>query len=126
MTENSREEFTLDPEQEQILGNLAALILANERRASVLNLTKYAKIEASYALLRALTCDMEGVRLTYALHEPFKSAGFISLEGESLEFYRLPLFSRAAGLADNIEIYPLIGDRICMTFTFLSLTTPIE
>ena len=126
MTENSRENFTLDPEQEQILDNLTALILANEQRTSVLNLAKLAKIEAAYALLRALTRDMEGVRLTYALHEPFKSTGFISLEGESLEFYRLPLFSRAAALADNIEIYPLIGDRVRMTFTFLGLTTPIE
>ncbi len=126
MTENSRENFTLDPEQEQILDNLTALILANEQRTSVLNLAKLAKIEAAYALLRALTRDMEGVRLTYALHEPFKSTGFISLEGESLEFYHLPLFSRAAGLANNIEIYPLIGDRVRMTFTFLGLTVPIE
>lgn len=91
------------------MDNLTALIIANERRTSVLNLAKLAKIEAAYAL-----------------HEPFKSTGFISLEGESLEFYRLPLFSRAAGLSDNIEIYPLIGDRVRMTFTFLGLTVPIE
>ena len=59
-------------------------------------------------------------------HEPFKSMGYISLEGESLEIPDPVPFARAAALADNLEVYPLASGRVRLTLTFLGLTTPIE
>lgn len=126
MTENSKEDFRFDAQQEQILDALSALMLADERRTAVLNFAEYAKIEAAHAILRTLTHDMEDVTLICRLHEPFPSTGFISLEGESLEFYNSPLLSRAIGLANNIDIYPLTNGRVRMDLAFNELTKPIE
>lgn len=126
MTENSKEDFRFDAEQEQFLDALAALILADERRTAVLNFAKYVKIEAAHAILQALTRDMEDVKLTYELHQPFRSMGYISLEGESPEFDNPLLFARAVGLADNIEFYPLVNGRVRIDLAFNGLTKPIE
>lgn len=126
MTENPKEDFRFDAEQEQVLDAVTALIMADELRPSVLNVARYSQMAFAYAVLQKLASDAGDITLTRKLHQPFKSVGSISLEGESLEFCNSPLFSRAAGLASNIEIYPLVNDRVRMTFTFHGLTTPIE
>lgn len=125
MTENSKEDFRVDAEQEQILDAVSALLLAVERQPAVLNVSRYRQMAFAHAVLQKLARDAGDMTLTYKLHQPFKFMGSVSLEGESLEFCNSPLFSRAAGLADNIEIYPLVNGRVRMTFTFHGLTTPI-
>lgn len=126
MTENFEDDFYVDPELERFLDALSALILADERRTSVLNIARFQEMQAAWEILRALARDMEGVKLTCAAHEPFKSMGYISLEGESLEIPDPVPFARAAALADNLEVYPLASGRVRLTLTFLGLTTPIE
>ena len=125
MTNNFNEKFRDNERQDQVLDAVSALLLAVERQPAVLNFARYRQMAFAHAILQKLARDAGDMTLTYKLHQPFKFMGSVSLEGESLEFCNSPLFSRAAGLADNIEIYPLVNGRVRMTFTFHGLTTPI-
>ena len=92
MTENPKEDFRFDAEQEQVLDAVTALIMADELRPSVLNVARYSQMAFAYAVLQKLASDAGDITLTRKLHQPFKSVGSISLEGESLEFCNSPLF----------------------------------
>ena len=120
MTNNFNAKFRDNERQAQVLDAVSALLLAAERQPAVLNVSRYRQMAFAHAILQKLARDAGDMTLTYKLHQPFKFMGSVSLE-----FCNSPLFSRAAGLADNIEVYPLVIGRVRMTFTFHGLTTPI-
>ena len=68
----------------------------------------------------------QNVTVSYKLHEPFKSMGSVSVEGEQLVFDKPEWFARVAEFASNTEVYPLAKQAIRMTFTFHGLTKTIE
>lgn len=101
-------------------------IIRDESRTAILNDNKFMQMKFAYAVLEYLTKGQPGVKLSYELNSPFKSMGYISLEGKELSFTQSEWFSRAAEFASNMEVYPLLKGRVRLTLTFHGLTVPIE
>ena len=110
---------------DEIIGNIAPAIEADENKLSVLNDDKLRQLEFTYLVMRYLTRGTDA-SVSYKLYEPFKTMGSVSVEGKSLEFDNPKWFSRAAEFASNTEIYPLANDKVRLTFTFHGLTKLVQ
>lgn len=121
-------EFHSDEEVWAMLDNVVVTvgeaIIADESKPAVINPIKIQQMQFAYGVLKYLTRDSD-VKLTYALHEPFKSMGSISVEGKNLVFTNSEWFSRAAEFASNTEIYPLTNGKVRLTLTFHGLVKTI-
>lgn len=122
-------EFHSDEEVWEMLDNVVAAVceavMVDESKSAVLNPIKIQQMQFAYGVLKYLTKDI-GAKLTYALNEPFKSMGSISIEGKNLTFTNAEWFARAAEFASNTEVYPLTNGNVKMTLTFHGLVRPIE
>lgn len=122
-------EFHSDEEVWEMLDNVVAAVgeavLEEESDPAFLNPIKIQQMKFTYRALKYLTKGT-GAKLTYALNEPFKSMGSISIEGKNLTFTNAEWFARAAEFASNTEVYPLTNGNVKMTLTFHGLVRPIE
>lgn len=100
-------------------------VAADEEKTTVLNPMKLQQMQFAHAALKYITRDSD-VEVSYKLNTPFKTMGSISVEGETLAFDKPEWFARVAGFANNMEVYPLVKNRVRLTFTFHGLTKPIE
>ena len=98
-------------------------ILKEEGETALLNFRRMEEMRFCYSVLAFLTSGTDA-SLSYKLHQPFQSMGSISAEGERLEFLSPKWVSRIMEFADNMEVYPITGKRIRLTFTFHGLTKP--
>lgn len=110
---------------DSVIAAVGEAIITDEAKPALINPIKIQQMQFSYGVLKYLTKNT-GVKLTYALHEPFKSMGSISVEGKNLAFTNTEWFSRAAEFASNTEIYPLTNGKVRMTLTFHGLVKPVE
>lgn len=122
-------EFNSDEEVWEMLDNVVVTVgeavMVDESRPAVLNPIKIQQMQFAYGVLKYLTKGT-GAKLAYALNEPFKSMGSISVEGKNLTFTNAEWFARAAEFASNTEVYPLTNGNVKMTLTFHGLVRPIE
>lgn len=122
-------EFNSDEEVWEMLDNVVVTVgeavMVDESKPAVLNPIKIQQMQFAYGVLKYLTKGT-GAKLTYALNEPFKSMGSISVEGKNLTFTNAEWFARAAEFASNTEVYPLTNGNVKMTLTFHGLVLPIE
>ncbi len=63
----------------------------------------------------------KGVKITYGINEPYVGSGFIRIEGTKIEITNTKVFSKAAKLASNFEVYPLVNGKLRMAFAFSGL-----
>ena len=117
-------EFNSDEEVWEMLDNVVVTVgeavMVDESKPAVLNPIKIQQMQFAYGVLKYLTKGT-GAKLTYALNEPFKSMGSISVEGKNLTFTNAEWFARAAEFASNTEVYPLTNGKVRMTLTFHSI-----
>lgn len=130
MDKNSFEiEFHSDEEVWEMLDNVVVTvgeaIAVDEEKPAVLNPIKIQQMQFAYGVIKYLTQNTDA-NLSYALNEPFKSMGSISIEGKTLTFTNSEWFARACEFASNTEIYPLANGKVRMTLTFHGLVRPIE
>ena len=122
-------EFNSDEEVWEMLDNVVVTVgeavMVDESKPAVLNPIKIQQMQFAYGVLKYLTKGT-GAKLTYALNEPFKSMGSISIEGKNLTFTNSEWFARACEFASNTEVYPLTNGNVKMTLTFHGLVRPIE
>ena len=122
-------EFNSDEEVWEMLDNVVVTVgeavMVDESKPAVLNPIKIQQMQFAYGVLKYLTKGT-GAKLTYALNEPFKSMGSISVEGKNLTFTNAEWFARAAEFASTTEVYPLTNGNVKMTLTFHGLVRPIE
>lgn len=122
-------EFNSDEEVWEMLDNVVVTVgeavMVDESKPAVLNPIKIQQMQFAYGVLKYLTKGT-GAKLTYALNEPFKSMGSISVEGKNLTFTNAEWFARAAEFASNTEIYPLTNGKVRLTLTFHGLVRPVE
>lgn len=122
-------EFNSDEEVWEMLDNVVVTVgeavMVDESKPAVLNPIKIQQMQFAYGVLKYLTKGT-GAKLTYALNEPFKSMGSISVEGKNLTFTNAEWFARAAEFASNTEVYPLTNGNVKITLTFHGLVRPIE
>lgn len=122
-------DFKSDVEIEEMLdaivGAIAESIEQEESKPALLNPMKLQQMQFAHGVLKYLTRNT-GAKVTYALNQPFKSMGSISVEAKNLSFTNSEWFARTAEFASNTEVYPLANGKVRITFTFHGLATPIK
>lgn len=122
-------EFHSDEEVWAMLDNVVVTvgeaIAVDESKPAVLNPIKIQQMQFSYGVIKYLTQNTDA-KMSYALNEPFKSMGSISVEGKNLAFTNSEWFARACEFASNTEVYPLTNGKVKLTLTFHGLVRPVE
>lgn len=122
-------EFLNDEDVEEMMNNIISTvgesIVNDERRTSIINPIKLQQIRFAYKTLQYMMKGSE-VKVSYKLHEPFNSVGYVSLVGRMINIKRPEWFIKVAEYASNFEVYPKTDGTIQANFTFLGLTKPIE
>ena len=122
-------EFHSDEEVWAMLDNVVVTvgeaIAVDESKPAVLNPIKIQQMQFSYGVIKYLTQNTDA-KMSYALNEPFKSMGSISVEGKNLAFTNSDWFARACEFASNTEVYPLTNGKVKLTLTFHGLVRPVE
>ena len=118
------------PESEEInealLDQICEMINEEEQKTAILNLQRMQQMRLAHAMIQKAIRSKDGVRIAMKQNEPYKSTGYIELEGKVLEFDKPEVFAFAMSLADNTEIYPLVKNKVHMNLTFHNLTKSIE
>lgn len=122
-------EFVSDSEVEEMLESLTDLIgeqAENEdNRTSIINPKKVQAVLYTYKVLKYLTKGTNA-KVTYALNEPYKSMGSVSIVGKELTFSNPKWFMVAVKLASNFNVYPKTNGTVQMDFTFHGLTISLD
>lgn len=109
-------------EGEELLDQISAAVNADERRVMIMNFPRMKQMQLAYAILKKIFDGNKSVTVGYALNKPYKSMGYIKLEGDDLSFDDPALFVQVASLADNVEAYPIHKTKVRMNLTFHNLT----
>ena len=112
-------------ELDALIDSIGEWILQDEIQPGVLNPIRLQQMQFSSGLLQKMAAR-EDIQIKCEFGEPFRSMGYISLEGTSLEFTDCRWFSRAISFASNVDIYPLTNGNIKMVLTFHGLVKPIS
>lgn len=119
-------EFMTEEEVEEaidaIVHAVGEQIEQEERKTAIINPTKLKQIAFTYKALRYMT----KAKVTYKLHEPYRSMGSVSVVGKNISFSHPEWFRGIAEMASNVEIYPKTDGTVQMTFTFHGLVNTIE
>lgn len=122
-------EFMSDSEVEEMLESLTDLIgeqAENEdNKTSIINPKKVQAVLYTYRVLKYLTKGTNA-KVTYALNEPYKSMGSVSIVGKELTFSNPKWFMVAVKLASNFNVYPKTNGTVQMDFTFHGLTISLD
>lgn len=122
-------EFMSDGEIEEMLDNLITTIgdeaAADNSKTAIINPIRVKQILYTYKVMKYLT---KGTKATvkYALHQPFRSVGYVSVTGTNLVFKNAEWFVKAVELASNFEVFPKTNGTIEMNFTFHGITRTLE
>lgn len=123
------EEFKTEEDIEQafddMIRDIAEEVRSDETEPAIINPIKVYQIKFVHEVMKYLTMGT-GAKVTYDLHKPFKSMGSVSVEGKTLSIRNSTWFNRAAQLANNMEIYPLVNGKFRLTFTFHGLTNSLR
>lgn len=123
------EEFENDADVENALDNLVTLVAhtaqVEDNRIQIVNPIKMQHLLYTLKILKYLTKG-SGAKVTYELHEPFKSMGSVTICGKDITFPKPEWFMKAVELAANFEVYPKTDGTVEMNFTFHGLTMPVE
>lgn len=122
-------EFTDDDEVEKSLDNiviaLSDAVSEDESRTAIANPYVLQKMGNTYKLLKYALKDSK-VKVTYALHQPYHSMGYISVIGNDITFKNPKWFVKAVEMSSNVEVYARTNGNVEINFTFHGLTKPIE
>lgn len=122
-------EFGSDEEIGDMLDGIVAAIggqvLEDESKPAIINPIKIKQMQFAYGVMQYLTKGTNA-RVSYSMHEPFKSMGSVSIEAKVISFANAEWFARAAEFASNTEVYPLANGKVRMTLTFHGLVRPIS
>lgn len=123
------EEFSADGEAESAMDSLVIAlgeaVAEDESRMSIINPMKLRQISLAYKVLKYIMRGTDA-KVTYQLHQPFHSTGFVSVVGKEIRFQHPTWMVKLAELASNVEVYPLTGGNVRLNYTFHGLTRPIE
>ena len=100
-----------------LIDSIGEWILQDELKPGVLNTLRVQQMQFSHSVMKKLASGSE-MRVTYTMHEPFKSMGCITVEGDHLGFTDCKWLGRAIEFASNVDVYPLSkgGVRLVLTF----------
>lgn len=122
-------EFMSDEEVDEMLDNIiisvAEQAAAEDNRTSIINPYQINRVVYTYRILKYLTRGTKA-KVTYTLHEPYKSMGVVSIVGSDLMFRNTEWFIKAIEFASNFNVYPKTDGTVQIDFTFHGLTKAID
>ncbi len=122
-------EFMSDAEVEEMLDNLVTTVgdeaAADDSKTAIINPYRIQQLLYTYKVLKYLTKGTKA-KVSYTLHEPYKSMGYVSIVGSNLQFGNTGWFLKAVELASNFEVFPKTDGTVEMNFTFHGLTRTLE
>lgn len=122
--------FMTDDEAKQMLDSIVKrvgeLCAAEDNKTAIVNPDKIQQVLYVYEVLKFLTKSNRSVKVTYEIHEPYKSMGSVSVSGEHIKFKNPNGFLKAVELSSNFEVYPKTDGTVRMDFTFHGLTKSIK
>lgn len=122
-------EFENDADVDAALDTLVTVVAQTSRvednRTQIVNPIIMQHLLYTYKILKYLTKGT-GTKVTYELHEPYKSMGSVTVCGKNITFAKPEWFMKAVELAANFEVYPKTDGTVEMNFTFHGLTKPVE
>lgn len=122
-------EFTTDEEVEEMMDSMVAYlgdqIVEDEDKISIINPMKIHQVLFTYKVLKYMMKNQD-VKISYKLHEPFKSVGYVSVSGKNLIISNIDWFLQIVKYSSNMEVYPKTDGTIQLNFTFHGLTKSIE
>jgi hypothetical protein len=120
--DDDEDDDILDDETLAVLGAMYARL---EMAPSIMNPRRRKQFSIAYRLLRRLLGGSDAT-VVCKMDYPWKNNGTIIVEGTSLLFRPSLWFSCAAELADSVDIYPLLDDRMRMEFLFVGMNLPFD
>lgn len=106
----------------QMLGHIIEI---EERNAAVINTDVLKNIGTVYGLLQRELSD-SNVKISYELHKPYQSMGYVMVEGREIHFNNTSALRKCMDLASNTEAYPMAKNAVRIVFTFHGLTNKIR
>lgn len=116
-------DFDKDAVDSIVLG-IAKIAEDEDRKTAVIVPQRMMQFMYAYKLLKHITMGTNA-KVTYSLHEPYKSMGYISIEGD-FEVFNMELFKKAVELASNLEVYAKTDGTVQMNLAFHGLARAIE
>ena len=96
-----------------------------QNEPSILNPNRVKELAISYNILESIVVG-DNVKISYVLHKPFTSMGYIRITGNNISFPNIKAFLKAVSLASNFELLPKTTGEIEMNFTFHEITKSIK
>lgn len=109
---------------DSFIKDLADNVAKDENGFSILNLRRVKELEYTYNVLKSIVKGNR-VQLAYEMNAPYTSMGYISIIGKGINITEPELFTKAAQLASNVEMYPKVDGTVQINFTFHGLTRKV-
>lgn len=119
-----KNEMEMNKEFDALIAEIASAVSTDESRPAVVRPSKYKQMEFVEACMLYLTKGTNA-SVSSVVNSPFKSMGSVTVETDAICFRDPIWFARAAEFAANVEIYPLVEDRIRIEFAFYGLAVPL-
>lgn len=121
----NEEEIKMFEETKALIGLISDDIDEYEKTNSILNPRRLIQMRLAYTILKQLFRDKD-VKISYKIAEPFKTMGYITLEGKALDFDSAEQFEKVIKLSSNMQVNSLTSDNVRMSFAFYGITKLIK
>ena len=110
---------------DQILIQVGKMIAEDEQGLHIVNTERMRDFMACEKVMKILF-NGTGAKVVATPHDMYPSAGTIEITAKKLVIRDTELFTLAAGLASNYEIYPKLDGTIVLAFMFYGLTKKLK
>lgn len=121
-------EINTDTEANAVLDRIVLAVAQkadkDDKITSIVVPTKMKLVCESYRLLRYMFGSK--AKVSYTLHKPYKSVGYIPIEGKKINVKNPASFMAIVRAASNFEVFPTLNGKIVMNLTYHGLTQSIE
>lgn len=97
-----------------------------EQEPSILNPVRVREFQEALEIVNKLFADDGRTTITYQIHQPYASMGYIKIAGAELMLTDPQEFHRAVSLASNFSVTPMLDGTVYATLTFHELTVHFQ
>lgn len=113
----------IDSVTDELMISIGKLMDKHDSLPMVDNTTR---IELAKECFNSLKEIINGAKIALHLHEPYKSMGYISIEGKNYSINNPGAFALICKSASNIEIYPRTDGIVTINITFHKISEVIR
>jgi hypothetical protein len=113
----------IDTVTDDIIRDIGKLVIQQEILPMADNATRIELAKECFTSLKEIVSD---AKIVLHLHEPFKSMGYISIDGKNYSINNPALFATICKSASNIEVYPRTDGKVTINITFHKISEVIR